>query len=168
VTNAIQTLRHLDPAFDDWWKPYQDKMASDPLMKCFNATRTNVILEGELHTTNYTVVGSEGPVDVAKLAHELGQHAPPGTVATFFGDELGGDGWDVLMPDGTTQAVYFQLSEGTDLKSGLRLANPPTEHYGQPITDTSTANLGNLYMATVSGIVDDFIARFSEEPLPDP
>jgi hypothetical protein len=158
---AIQTMKHLDPGFEDWWKPYQDKMAVDPLMRYFNQTRTDILHEGELQTTNYTVVGRRGPVDIGQLMRELNQHAPPNTIGTFLGDQYGGNGWEVRMPDGTTEKVYFQLPAELDIESGLQLPNPPTEHYGQPITDTSLANVGHLYVTTLAAVVDEFVARFS-------
>ncbi len=162
VTMAIQTMKHADPAFEAWWKPYQDLMQRDPLMRYFNKTRTDILHEGELATANYTIVGAEGSVDIAALARELSKHAPPNTVATFFGDQLGGNGWQVRMPDGSTEKVYFELPADVDVESGLRLDNPPQEHKSEPITDTSIANLGGLYIAMLTEIVDAFIARFQD------
>jgi hypothetical protein len=163
VTLTIQTMKHVDPSFEAWWKPYQDKMAADPLMKYFNTTRTDVLHEGELQTWNYTVMGQNGPIDLGQLLQELGQHAPPNTIGTFFGDQHGGNGWEVLMPDGTRQTVYFQLPEGVGIESGLQLPNPPNQHDGQPIEDTSIANLGSLYLGTLTRIVDEFVTRFGRD-----
>jgi hypothetical protein len=103
VTLTMQTMKGVDPAFDAWWKPYQEQMAADPLMSYFNTTRTDIIHAGELRTSNYTRIGSEGapPVDIGKLMAEINAHAPPNAVRTFFGDQLGGNGWLVQMPDGT-------------------------------------------------------------------
>jgi hypothetical protein len=163
VTLTMQTMKGVDPAFDAWWKPYQEQMAADPLMSYFNTTRTDIIHAGELRTSNYTRIGSEGapPVDIGKLMAEINAHAPPNAVRTFFGDQLGGNGWLVQMPDGTQETVYFDLPEGTP-DSGLHLPDAPIEHNGQPITDPSIRNLGGLYLTTLSRIVDEFIARFSE------
>ena len=52
VTMTIQTMKNTDPAFEAWWTPYQVSMAADPLMRFFNTTRTNILHEGELATTN--------------------------------------------------------------------------------------------------------------------
>jgi hypothetical protein len=158
VTFTLQTMKHADPAFEAWWKPYQDKMAGDPLMKYFNTSRTDILHEGELQTVNHTVLDG----DIGKLMRELSQHAPPNTTSTFFGDQHGGNGWNVRMPDGSTQTVYFELPEGAPIESWLELPNPPEEHDGQPITDTSIANLGHLYVDTLATIVDEFVSRFAE------
>lgn len=55
----------------------------------------------------------------------------------------------------------FDLPDGVDVKSELRLSDPPTEHNGQRIVDTSIANLGKLYIQTLGQIVDEFEVRFS-------
>jgi hypothetical protein len=162
VTMAIQTMKHTDPAFTEWWAPYQANMSKDPLMKYFNTERTNVLHEGQLTATASTVIGGQGPMNIGALIRELSKHAPPNTVGTFFGEgRTGGNGWQVRMPDGSIENVYFDLPDSIDVKSELQLPNPPTEHNGQPITDTSIANLGTLYIQTLRQIVDDFEARFS-------
>lgn len=160
VTATIQTMESADPSFEEWWKPYQAMMKNDPLMKYFNEIRIDVVHKGELATTNYTVIGAQGPVNLGEVMQELNKYAPPNTVGTFFGDQLGGDGWEVQMPDGSTEKVYFQLPGDVDIESGLTLVDPPDQHDGHPITDTSVANLGRLYLATLRRIVDEFEVRF--------
>jgi hypothetical protein len=73
--------------------------------------------EGELTTGGYTVIGAQGPVDLGALARELNRHAPPNTESTFLGDALGGNGWNVRMPDSSLEKVYFELPEGVDVES---------------------------------------------------
>ncbi len=161
VTLAIQTMKHVDPEFENWWKPYQAAMASDSLMKYFNSARTNVIHEGQLSAHTVTVIGAHGPVDIGSLIQELNKHAPPNTIRTFFGENrTGGDGWEVQMPDGSVQKVYFDLPATFDVKSELQLPDPPTEHDGQLIADTSITNLGALYLSTLRRIVGEFETRF--------
>src|SRR5205823_226809 len=147
--------KSVDPTFEAWWKPYQDKLAADPLMRYFNQTRTDVLHEGELQTSNYTTIGKDRPVDMGQLMRKLNKHAPPNTIGTFFGDQLGGNGWEVRMPDGTTERVYFDLPAESGVESNLHLPDPPTEHDGQQITDTSIKNLGGLYIQTLNRIVDE-------------
>jgi hypothetical protein len=162
VTFAMQKMKSVDPSFDAWWKPYQERMADDPLMKDFNRRRVDVVHAGDLYTTNRMVFGSKGPLNMGAVLQELRQHAPPNTIATFFGDEHGGTGWEVQLPDGTTEKVYFQLPDEVDIVHEYRLPDPPIEHDGQPIEDTSLANLGRLYLGMLATIVDAFAARFSE------
>ena len=117
--------------------------------------------EGELATTGYTVIGAQGPVDMGAVMRELSTQAPPNTVATFLGDERGGNGWEVQTPDGSIEKVYFQLP-GVDIESGMELPEPPTQHDGHAITDTSIGNLGALYVGTLTRIVDEVFLRFRE------
>lgn len=161
VTMTIQTMKSTDPGFEAWWKPYQDWMANDPLMHFFNKTRTDVLHEGELPTATYTIIGAHGVIDMGALRRDLSTHAPPNTIATFFGDQLGGNGWEVRMPDGSTEKVYFDLPAGV-VESGLQLPDPPTQHDGEAITNTSIANLGRLYIDYLDRTVKEFISRFQE------
>jgi hypothetical protein len=164
VTMAIQTMKHTDPGFADWWAPYQAKMTSDPLMKFFNPTRTDILHEGELATSSSLMIGASGPVDVGALLAALGEQAPPNTIATFLGDSLGGNGWIVALPDGSEGRVYFELPPGADVTTSLILSsdNLPDQHDGQPISDTSIVNLGRIYIGTLERIVSEFVAHFSE------
>jgi hypothetical protein len=161
VTAAIQTIKHIDLEFEDWWKSYQAWMQADPLMKYFNQARVEVIHEGRLSVHSSTVIGAKGPVNIGALMRELNKYAPPNTVGTFFGEGgTGGNGWELKMPDGSTQKVYFSLPETFDIRSELHLSDPPTEHDGKPITDTSVANICTLYVNTLKRIVTEFETRF--------
>jgi hypothetical protein len=135
ATMALQTMKSLDDGFAEWWRPYQEKMASDPLMHYFNRTRTEIEHEGALPTSTVTHIKHlDGPI-----LQELDRHAPPNTVSTFFGEgATGGNGWEVRMPDGSTEKVYFSLPESVGV-STLYLRDPPTQHDDQPISESRTA-----------------------------
>ena len=162
VTLAIQTIKSFDPAFEEWWSPYQEWMKADPLMTYFNDTRTDIVHEGELATSNYTQIGVDGPVDIGRLMGDLQRSAPPNTIRTFLGDRLGGNGWEVRMPDGSVEKVYFNLPADSGVVSGMTLMDPPDQHDGQPLADTSIASVGGLYISALSRIVAEFTARYSE------
>jgi hypothetical protein len=67
----------------------------------------------------------------------------------------------VQTPDGSEEKVHFSLPETVDITSTLHLSNPPTEHDGHQITDTSIASLGRLYLTTLRRIVEEFETRFA-------
>jgi hypothetical protein len=162
VTLAIQGISSSEPAFAKWWKPYQDWMAGDPLMKFFNDTRVAIVHRGELATSTSMVIGGSEPVDLGAVMREVNRHAPPNTIGTFLGEgSTGGHGWEVRMPDGSVEKVYFSIPGSVDIRSALHLADPPTEHDGQPISDTSIANLGAIYLAALRRVVGEFKARFA-------
>jgi len=156
VTHTMQTMKNVDNAFEAWWTPYQAKIGSDPLMKFFNSQRNALLKEGELVTVNSTFIKH---LDGAMIA-AINQHAPPGTVGTLFGDQLGGNGWEVAMPDGSTQKVYFALPADFGVESTLHFPDPPAVHDGKPVVDTSIGNVGGLFIDSLSKIVDEFIERF--------
>jgi hypothetical protein len=85
VTFAMQTMKGVDPAFEEWWRAQQKWMADDPLMSRFNSARNEILKEGELKTTTHGVIGRQGPVDIGALMTELNRDAPPNTVGTFIG-----------------------------------------------------------------------------------
>ncbi|MHB1210399.1 MAG: hypothetical protein ACYC1I_11950 [Acidimicrobiales bacterium] len=157
VTLTMQTIKSYVSGFNEWWRPFQDEMADDPLMVYFNQARVDVIHQGALKTSTSLVIGSNGPVDLGSLMQELSRHAPPNTVGTFLGEgSTGGNGWEVMMPDGSKSRIYFNLPDDVDIQTTLHLPNPPTVHFGKPIVDTSVANLGCLYVESLRNLVEHF------------
>jgi len=156
VTFTMQTIKSLDPAFEEWWKPYQDAMQADPLMSYCNDARVAITHRGHLPSTNATRIGVDGPVNIGELRRRLMVDAPPGTTGIFLGDSVGGNGWIV---EGAGH-VYFDLPDDLDVQSGLEFESPPVEHDGKPITDASIGSIGQLYINKLSQIVDDFKARY--------
>jgi hypothetical protein len=164
VTLVMQTMKNTDPEFTAWYAPHKKWLANDPLMTYFNKTRTDILHGGELDTPNFTRFGGKTgqPVDMGRVKRYLDAHAPPNTIGTFLGDTLGGDGWIVQQPDGSTARVYFQLPDDVDIRSGLMLKDPPSQHDGHTITDTSIANLGRIYIEALDRLVTEFADRFGE------
>jgi hypothetical protein len=156
VTFTMQTIKGLDPDFEDWWRPYQEAMAADPLMAYCNDARVAVVHKGHLTSSNVTRIGMNAPVNLGELQRRLMANAPPGTTGMFLGDHLGGNGWIV---EGVGH-VYFELPDDLDVQSGLEFENPPVEHDGQPITDASIGHIGQLYIDKLSQVVDGFKARY--------
>jgi len=71
--------------------------------------------------------------------------APPGATSFFIGDQLGGSGWEIKLPDGSTGKYYVDLP--TDLVSAsLHFPNPPKTHRGKDINDSSVERLCRLYL----------------------
>jgi hypothetical protein len=81
-------------------------------------------------------------------------------VRVIFGDAIGGSGWEVQKPDGSTEMVYFTLPEELGITTVLEFENPPTEHLGRSIKDTSVVAIGTLYVEYLTGLVERAFARF--------
>jgi hypothetical protein len=158
VTFAIQTMKSVDPGFEDWWAPYQARMAADPLMRYFNTTRTEIIHQGHLATFTRMEINTD---DMGALVRELTRNAPPNTIRMFLGEnETGGNGWEVRMPDGSITKVYFSLPDSPEITSDLLVPSPPKQHDGKEITNTSASNLATLYIESLRKMVSEFEAKF--------
>jgi hypothetical protein len=102
VTQVAQTWRAIDrDRFDAWYAPYETEMAKDPLTVYFNTLRSIILKEGAPQVgTSFSVMY----LDTADLPP-----APPGAGAFFMGDPMGGSGWEIEQPDGTTEKFYVDL-----------------------------------------------------------
>jgi hypothetical protein len=159
VTNVLQTLRGVDrDAFEEWYGPKQQEMQGDPLMRFFVALRNQILKEGGPDTTTSMHVGYLDTRDLQPLL----ANPPSGAGSLFIGDETGGSGWEVHLPDGSIEKYYVQLPDTIDIESQINLPEPPKEHLGKSIADTSTVNLGRLYLDYLSGHVAEAEDRFVE------
>jgi hypothetical protein len=156
VTQAIQRLRTVIPAFDEWWLPRIEKLGSDPLFVYFNTLRNTILKEGELPATNVLHVAHLDGDDMARLM----ANPPPGAKSFVMGDRLGGNGWRVEMPDGTEETLYVNMPSDIAVKSWLELEDAPTEHDGSPIPDASFETLGRLYVEALDRLLADAESRF--------
>jgi hypothetical protein len=157
VTLVLQTMRSVDlNAFTQWYEPREEAMRQDPLLKYFVNLRNEILKEGSPKATSSIYIEHLNTADIAPLM----AHPPPGAKDFFIGDTLGGSGWIVELPDGSQEKYYVQLPSAVKMESRLHFPDPPTEHLGGPITDTSLQNLGRLYIAYLSSLVDEAEAEF--------
>jgi hypothetical protein len=77
------------------------------------------------------------------------------------GDKVGGSGWHVELPDGSSTRYYVQLPPTVDVQWTLHLPDSPREHRGQPLHDTSIQSLAQLYIAYLEELVSEARAKFS-------
>jgi hypothetical protein len=157
VTLTMQTMTNVDPGFVNWYEPHLQRMRADPLMQYFTRTRNSSLKEGEASTAMVTS-GAFTP----ELNKRLAENQPPNAIDTFIGEtRTGGNGWHVQMPDGSIGTVYFDLADDF-VQNTIVPLEPPHEHYGEAIADTSVANLGRLYIETLTALVNEFVQRFSK------
>lgn len=141
VTNVIQNLRSKEPDFDTWYGKYQEEMRRDPLMKFFYELRSKILKEGVLKTsTSVFILQLKFPEDLDRLAPP-----PPNAKGFFIGDKLGGSGWEVQIPDGSTEKYYVDLP--SDIASvSVHFPDAPKYHLGKEIKNTSVPNLAKHYI----------------------
>lgn len=155
TTFVLQNLRTIDQAaFDAWYEPYRAGMAADPLLRFFNKLRTELEKEGG--------ASADLSVHIVHLdTDDLEAHKPPGATGFFIGDEHGGIGWHVVLPDGNSAKYYVQLPQSS-VTATLTLENAPTEHLGKPIADRTALGLSRLYLAYIARVLGDAMERFGE------
>lgn len=157
VTSVLQNLRSIQGLeFNAWYEPRRAQMARDPLLRFFYRRRSEALKEGGPTTTQRIHVRHLRGSDLTETL----QDPPPGAVSFFIGDELGGNGWIVRLPDGTEAKHYVALPASVDVHHDLFLPDPPKEHLGQPIADPTALNLTRLYIAYLSELVSDAEVEF--------
>lgn len=148
VTNVLQNLRTTEPSFDDWYRPYQDEMASDPVMRYFYTLRSQVLKEGKLPTgVSVYIHHLTFPQDSNRFGPP-----PPGAKRFFIGDQTGGSGWEVELPDGTTTKFYADMP-GDIGQIEVHFPEAPTTHLGNKVPDKKIETLGSLYYEYLERLV---------------
>lgn len=107
VTFVLQNLKTPvgEVAFNEWYEPIQEQMKSDVLMKYFVTLRNEILKQGKLPiSTSASININSG--DMAKFGTP-----PPGAKGFFVGDQAGGSGWEIELPDGTTEKYYVEIPE---------------------------------------------------------
>jgi len=155
VTNVLQNLRATESDFDEWYIKYRDEMESDPLMKYFYNLRTKILKEGLLETSVHVHIRQFSFSDI----HRFGP-PPPNAKAFFIGDSIGGSGWEIQLPDGSTEKYYVELP--SDIGSiSLQFPEPPKYHLEQEIEDTSIEGLSKKYIEYLHAVVEAAKERFT-------
>jgi hypothetical protein len=74
----------------------------------------------------------------------------------FIGDQVGGSGWEVELPDGLTKKFYVQLPEDVRLTTKL--------HLGKAVEtgpeDQTASDLSTLYIDYLRRLLADAVTRF--------
>jgi len=100
-------------------------------------------------------------LDTSEL-QPLMRSPPPGARSFFMGDQLGGSGWEVELPDGSTENYYVVLPDDLKVKINLHFADPPTMHSGQPLADTSIEALAKHYVEYLRRLVHEAKEAFGD------
>lgn len=155
VTNVLQNLRGVIPDFDSWYLPWKSQMEQDQLLRFFYNLRTEILKRGTLPVSaGLHIKRFRYPEDLPP--------APPNAKSFFMGDTLGGIGWEVELPDGSTERVYVAVLDEVAV-TWLTFSGAPAEHLGRPIHDKSAQSLCTLYVTYLEGLVSDAQRRFEED-----
>jgi hypothetical protein len=157
LTNVLQGLRSTESGFETWYKGYVDEMRNDPLMQYFYKLRSVVLKEGILETGVRAHIKRLFPGDMARFGPP-----PPFAKAFFIGDELGGTGWEIELPDGTKAKYYVEIP--SDIGSvTLQFPRPPDRHLGKKLDETAVENLSRLYLSYLGRMYEDAKQKFGKK-----
>lgn len=155
VTFVLQNLRSAVTAgeFDEWYTPRQEAMKASPLMRYFVDARNALEKQGKLSVSTSGHINSFSTGDMRKFGR------PPPNAGTFFmGDQLGGTGWTVELPDGSTLKYYVELPESVGVFkqqfSDFPVAKAPE------LADKSVDDLCRTYLSELAQLVADARNRF--------
>lgn len=158
VTNVLQNLRNTEPDFDGWYEKYRIEMQSSPLMNYFYELRSEILKEGQLK------VGVKAHIKKMDLAGDFKRFGPPPPNAKgfFIGDNLGGTGWEVQLPDGSIEKYYVDMP--SDIGSvSLKFPNPPKSHMGRKIRNSSVQSSSRHYLNYLQQMVKDAQTKFAQK-----
>jgi hypothetical protein len=79
----------------------------------------------------------------------------PGAFAFFIGDENGGTGWEVKLPDGSVETYYIEPPSAWQVDTGLVLFSPPQEY-----RQTNARELVAKYLDQMESIIADAKKKF--------
>jgi len=153
VTNVLQRIKSHELEFSAWYKPYRNEMENDPLMKYLYRLRNDVLKEGKMPVTSATYISFLDTSWVNQLPK------PPNTKSFFIGDSLGGSGFEIELPDGSTTKLYIKLPWDTVITSA-HFENMPNSHLGKPINGMSIEEICELYLKYLEKIIEDAKGKF--------
>jgi hypothetical protein len=131
-------------------------MESDPLLRYFYKLRSVILKEGALDV--HTSLRIER-LDFGSLFNRL-PPPPPGASNFVIGDQVGGSGWEIQLPDGSTEKYYVELPADIGLITKFHFPDAPSEHLSSAIEDTSIENLSLMYVSYLEELVADAAERF--------
>ena len=83
-----------------------------------------------------------------------------------MGDQLGGHGWEIELPDGTVEKYYVELPDAVKASTSLHFSDAPSTHLGEQLQDTSIEALAQHYVEYLRGLVKKAHERFGDQGPP--
>jgi len=161
VTFVLQNLKSTvgEEKFSSWYKEHQDSLKDDVVMKYFVKLRNELEKQGKLPVSTSVKVNYFSTDMINKYKK------PKGTVGFFIGDQSGGSGFEVQLPDGTKEKYYVDLP--TDVAEVKQYFNdlPVPEH--DELRDKNIEDLCLYFLKNLESILFDakkvFLKQEAEE-----
>jgi hypothetical protein len=158
VTFTLQNLSSKAEGFDEWYSAEQEVMKADSLMKYFLNLRNEILKQGKLNVSTSAHISSFNTEDIRKFPR------PRNAVAFFIGDQIGGSGWEVELPDGSKEKYYVTLpSSIATVKQTF--ADMPREKFPE-LDGRSVEDLSSEYLEKLSALVSRARIRFGTNVRP--
>lgn len=109
VPLTIQRLQAVAPEFAAWFAPYREQLEANADLRRFAAFRARVAKTETSSSRFGGWFGGRGSL-LPSRRKDLGPK-PPHATRFFLGDARGGAGWEIRLPDGTTEKYYVELPE---------------------------------------------------------
>ncbi|MCF7747502.1 hypothetical protein GLP43_07970 [Sulfitobacter sp. M39] len=158
VTFVVQNLSSKSEVFEEWYKPHQDKLKSDPVFSFFRDARNNLEKQGRLEVSTSAQIKRFGDAEMNALSAEK----PPGATGFFIGDQLGGSGWEVPLPNGETIKFYVDMPSDVAVVEQTFAGDLAEKYLGK--CDKTALELCERYLAGLSEIVDGAREHFLNQP----
>ena len=158
VTFVLQNLKSVvgEETFEKWYEPKQNEMKADPLMRFFVDARNEILKQGKLNVCTSAHINNFSTSDMEKFGTP-----PPGAKSFFIGDQAGGTGWEIELPDGSKEKFYVELPASIgEVKQ--HFADLP-EAKDPKLKGKSVEELCGLYLSRLEAILDDARKSFLQE-----
>jgi len=155
TTFVLQNLRSTESEFDLWYARHREEMESDPLLIHFKNLRNELEKEGSLYVSaRVNIKEFSFPQDLSRFGPP-----PPNAKSFFIGDRVGGTGWEVRLPDGSTAKYYVNLPQEIGTVS-LHFPKSPKTHLGKRLLNDSIEALCTLYISYLQKLVREAKEKF--------
>ncbi len=159
VTFVIQNLKTVvgEERFVIWYKPHQDRMKADPLMRYFVEARNNLEKRGQLD------VNREINIKLFDQNVLRNVEKPPFASTGFFvGDETGGSGW--LMDTGEGEPIKYYVEMPSSLVETKQVFHSMPDSIPEHLRNHSTNDLCKIYLAALGEVVESAKMEFLPKP----
>lgn len=130
VTFILQNLRSFERvAFDRWYAPWLLQMKQRTEFKYLDNLRTQLQKEGIEPAIGTGLHIEHLAMDDLK---PVTKDPPPFAESFFVGDRLGGSGWNIVYPDGSTDQFYVALPTSVRMTSEIVFAEPTSAGNAPP------------------------------------
>ena len=155
VTFVLQNLRSVvdTEAFDEWYQPQVALMKANAVCVYFKDLRTEILKQGTPRSSQVATIDFMTPERQARMM----ANPPPGAKSFFIGDNVGGNGWLVDMPDGTESKFYVDLPDDLGITVTWHLPN-------HPMPDIPIDELCRQYVEILTAIMVSAEHHFGSKP----